>query len=639
MSFSPPPPPPSPPFSAAWYGFEPCCGGNVLYFRFDGTTNPPIEGINIYNGPAANGYDVDNDVYIPLTNQCYRIFRGNAVDPMSPVNGGNYNNLQVVPTDFGSNYTWDSTTNYETPCGDEEITCPRCEEQCYSLYSCESGILAITTNTDLSEYLGGFAYIQADADAGYRCYFVTLAIDCSNAITVTVDPIARCTCEAACFEIIGTAKLDYVDPNGNPVSEFVNGYWKGCSLVYPITNPSEGPELIIRGWDKCTEEGCPSYCFRLRDCNGILEDISSTNQYLSQYATTGQIVQIEGYDACWEVDLLGDAGECKCSIDVVVLQVYDNCKDCNVSPNYKLVNCDDPNTIIYTSLQQFNGYVGQVIKNCEQCWIVYEVNGPIPSNSPVDIQDFYVDCESCKARYYSLTDCIGREETIITTTDLSNYVGSIIILDWCPTTCWQVEETSPSLVAGNIGSIANRFNNCYECAISLPCTCSRIKNYSTETHVYLYQHCDGGGAGSVTLQAGERSDRICLVKWFTSYPTDNVEYFGDCTGSNNVYTCPPQIYPKRIIKPGYTTPVCSTEKYEKITCKSSEILYKQVMNLRYGISNCCPDEDDKWLIKKQLIDLVALKDPDYTCALTSCGCGEPTCGCGCNTSLKTCNSN
>jgi len=73
MSFPPPPPPPPPPFSASWYGFEPCCGGNILYFRFDGTTNPPTEGINIYNGPAALGYDPITDSYLPLANQCYRI--------------------------------------------------------------------------------------------------------------------------------------------------------------------------------------------------------------------------------------------------------------------------------------------------------------------------------------------------------------------------------------------------------------------------------------------------------------------------------------------------------------------------------------------------------------------------------------
>jgi hypothetical protein len=141
-----------------------------------------------------------------------------------------------------------------------------------------------------------------------------------------------------------------------------------------------------------------------------------------------------------------------------------------------------------------------------------------------------------------------------------------------------------------------------------------------------------------------------MAHWLSSYPTDYVEYFGDCTLINDVHTCPPQIYPKRSVQPGYVTPICSTEKYEKITCKSSEILYKSVLELRYGISNCCPEENDKWLIKKQLIDLQALRDPLYACEVPACGCGQSTCGCtqsscgcgqtacGCNT-LKTCNSN
>jgi hypothetical protein len=95
--------------------------------------------------------------------------------------------------------------------------------------------------------------------------------------------------------------------------------------------------------------------------------------------------------------------------------------------------------------------------------------------------------------------------------------------------------------------------------------------------------------------------------------------------------------PKRKIKPGYSVPTCDIDTYEKITCKSSEILYKQVLQLRYGISNCCPEEDAKWLIKKELIDLVSLIDPDYICKpVTSC-CNQPINDCGCNT-LKTCNS-
>lgn len=81
MSYPPPPPPPPPPFSVTWFGFEPCCGGNIVYFRFDGTTEAPNEGINIYGGPAAIGYEPITGTYVPLTNQCYRIFRGTSLDP------------------------------------------------------------------------------------------------------------------------------------------------------------------------------------------------------------------------------------------------------------------------------------------------------------------------------------------------------------------------------------------------------------------------------------------------------------------------------------------------------------------------------------------------------------------------------
>ena len=223
MSFPPPPPPPPPPFSAAWYGFEPCCGGNILYFRFDGTTNAPIEGINIYDGPAAIGYDPTTDSYVPLTNQCYRIFRGNAVDPMSPIDGGNYNNLEVVPTNFGSNYTWDSTTTYETPCGDEVITCPTCQPITYDLWPCDETLLPVTTDTDLSAYVNTFATIQVDADGEFNCYYVSVSTDSTNLVTVIVDGDEPCSCNCTCYEIIGSAKLRYVDCDGNPQTTTVNG--------------------------------------------------------------------------------------------------------------------------------------------------------------------------------------------------------------------------------------------------------------------------------------------------------------------------------------------------------------------------------------------------------------------------------
>jgi hypothetical protein len=131
-----------------------------------------------------------------------------------------------------------------------------------------------------------------------------------------------------------------------------------------------------------------------------------------------------------------------------------------------------------------------------------------------------------------------------------------------------------------------------------------------------------------------------LIAW-SNFAQDNafIEYFGDCTETDGEFACPIVKYPPRIVRPGYNTPTCDTEKWDKITCKSSEILYKMVLKARYGISNCCDAPDDKWLIKKELIDLAALVDPNYVCAVSSCGCTTDTCGCGCSSTPKTCNSN
>ena len=180
--------------------------------------------------------------------------------------------------------------------------------------------------------------------------------------------------------------------------------------------------------------------------------------------------------------------------------------------------------------------------------------------------------------------------------------------------------------------------NQVDCLTSFPCICSRVTNHASVSNTYDYLDCDGS-VQTITIPAGEQSDRICMAHWLSSYPTDYVEYFGDCSIIADVHTCPPTIYPVRHVRPGYNTPSCDAEKWDKITCKSSEILYKSVLKGRYGISNCCDEPTDKWLIKKELIDLAALVDPDYICTGSTCGCPPSSCGCGCGTTLKTCNSN
>lgn len=629
--------------SVGYIGFQPCCGGPTLYFSNNGTTVIPNLGINVYEGPGATGYDPLANAgaggYALLTHQCYKVFRGNA-GPGQPITGAEYGNLLPVPTNTPSNYTWDSTTTYESTCGDEVITCPSCTPQCYTLYSCDGSVPPLNTDTDLSAYVNGFALIQVDADFGFTCFYVLESLFCSNSITVVVDGDTPCTCECTCYEIVEEAKVSYVDCDGNEIDTDTNGYWKDCSLVYPFTNP----QVPVTDNGPCVNGLCADQCFELTDCEGLLDPIYTTAQSLSAYAILGQTVIIQGYNNCWTVT---DTVVCDCAIDVIVLQAYPDCETCNPAPNYTLTNCDDLGTIVYTS-SDLSAYVGQVVErdpDCPGCWIVAEYNSPIPSNTPVTITQAYDDCEACKTTYYVLSDCTDTEADIITSTDLSTYVGDIIILEWCPTTCWSVAVSSTSVGAGILGDISNQFDSCLECLTSFPCVCSRLKNHDIVSHTYEYLDCEGV-VQTITLTAGERSDRICMAHWLTSYATDYVEYFGNCVDG----VCPPPVYIKRSVKPGYNTPTCSAEKYEKISCKASQALYRNVLTLRYGISNCCPEEDEYWLVKKELIDLAALYNPDYPCTPTGCGCGcgsasscGSSCGCGqpndcsCN-QPSTCNS-
>ena len=398
------------------------------------------------------------------------------------------------------------------------------------VWPCDGTNIPVVTDTDLSAYVNEYATIQVDPRGGFDCYYVVnYSVDTnqspSNPIPVVVDGDVLCSCDCTCYEIVGSGKLYYIDCDGIVQAVTVGGYWKGCSAVYPQTT------LDITFGGDCVDGECPAACYELTDCAGLLDPIYTTAQSLGQYAILGQIVQIANYDNCWEVTSVVD---CDCAINVVVLQAFDDCTACDPSPNYILTNCDDLSTIIYTS-DDLSLYVDQVVElspDCPGCWIVDVFPNAIPSDVPVTVSQAYDDCEACKTTYYRLVDCTDTEDDIITSTDLSAYVGSIIILEWCPTTCWTVSVSQTSTGAGILGDISDEFNTCIACLTSFPCVCSRIKNHDIVSHNYDYLDCEGV-VQTITLTSGQRSERICMAHWLTSYPTDYVEYFGDCTREPN----------------------------------------------------------------------------------------------------------
>jgi len=425
------------------------------------------------------------------------------------------------------------------------------------------------------------------------------------------------------------------------------------------------------------------------------------------------------------------AGPCECPVDVTVIQEFEDCPSCVPYVAYKLQNCEKIYEVQYTT-QDLSAYLGLVIRDDCGCWTITEIDYVPPSTTLITVDASFKTCSVCASVVYKLTDCLNPLNIIYSTTDLSEQIGSVIKIkncDLCFSVAILVDYTDLENVENVI--VVEEYESCNDC-IDLPCQCSTITNYSTETKTYAYIDCEYNSF-EIILESGQTSDRICLLQWsvvntppidcdcitlsingessapfyITSYDinenpvytsflmaystyeinfnivtqcwdlyiapsevpiaslcntpecpigvfisvllnpntysstlcnvqppvpsdfvcTDHIQYFGNCQHG----VCPPPVFKNnRTVRPGYNTPICTPAKYDEITCNFADIIYKIVLEKRYGITNCCPDGDDRWLIQKELIDLQALKDPNYNC---------PSCPCSCNSgnTYSTCN--
>lgn len=612
--------------SYIYYIFVPCCGGSPINFQPAVTVLPfalPHQLVYDAGGIYGDQFGLDSGF-------CYTVSQGITDDVAF------YSSLPTLVN------AWMSWTNI----GFDDCTvlfgeCAPCPT-CYLLISCDGTVPSFTTNQDLSLYVGTSVLLSNSDYPTPTCFQVLL--DPGTAPCGPVIPPLYyggvCSCDCLCYSIIATAKnCYYINCDGNLVNtgQLVGTLVDFCSKTYPIIQGNTGSPPNVISYGICGSPEC-NLCYQLQDCEGILDDIYTTKVSLGTYAILGKIVILEGYPGvCWQVI---DTATCTCAVDVIVIDSFDDCPTCLGIPKYRLTNCDNPLIVVYTSTN-LSAYVGQVIirLDCPGCWLVEEIN-LIPSDVVVTVDTSYIDCIECLRTYYLLEDCSGLLPDAITYTDLSAYVGSVIKLEYCPETCWSVSITLDPTNAGEVVIIDQEYLNCNTCLDTLPCICITVRNDDTSTasNTYRYLDCDHI-LQNFTLLFGETSEKFCIVAWQFYHPnTDYIEAFGNCTQTTALdpWTCPAPIYPRRFIRPGYYVPACSIDKFEKITCKAAEAMYKKVLEQRYGISNCCPDNDNKWLIKKELIDLAGLVDPNYVCTPVQSCCNEaPNCGC---TPLKTCNS-
>ena len=332
--------------------------------------------------------------------------------------------------------------------------------------------------------------------------------------------------------------------------------------------------------------------------------------------------------------------QCHCAVNVTVIRNHVSCVSCIESEigfeAYKLTNCENPNEITY-SLQDLSIYVDNIVKDECKCWLVERIYTRPPSSVIITDLIFYSSCESCLATYYQLDNCDpdGLPLQIITASNLSAYVDKIVKIEGCDD-CFTVTLYNNIVEPANSQDVvvSSDFEDCVTCRNVVP-RCSTVFNTNVTDEIYSFINANGDVEQTALVKSGQSSLRYCVQRWVeVKLQAGIFNFYGDCTvfETDRVKTgfCVQYFPNDRKVKPGYNTPICSAEKYDKITCNFADIAYKKALELRYGISDCCPEGNEKWLVKKELIELQALTDPNYTCdPLTTC-CSNPISQCTCN---------
>jgi hypothetical protein len=509
--------------------------------------------------------------------------------------------------------------------------------QVYRYYLCSDPTVSFTSNVDTvnTPFVGfnvtfpqlrpGLCYhvaletsedpIIPDQIIDWNTVFVLSYPDCDICIEAVKDS-EYCVCSNVTNTTESTASWRYIDCEGNLIN-------------IPLEPGETSSKVCVREWlnldgdiqfyGDCINDECPSF-YLLTDCSDNTNTFCSNSTSLDPYADNEIAVTLfgEAYTGkCWTITTIT---ECETPVSVTVNQIFpEGCLDClnQFVINYQLVNCED-GSIIYTSTN-LSEYVEQVVQlelYGDDCWFVRVLDSQIPSDTPVNVSESFATCPECTSSYFLLEDCntLSSTEPIVTITDLSQYVGQVITLSTCPEICWTVSETdySPDYQVVNVES---DFEDCDECILNQPSYCISFFN-PTEIGLSVDYIDSFGNSNKLNVAPQERTEKTCYILWA---PAEGliVTNLGLCVNGE----CVEPVRPKRKVTPGYDTPVCSTEYYEKVVCNFSEWMYKDVLQKRYGISNCCPEDLLKWQIKYEMLMLDILVNPDYECTTTTSCCG------------------
>lgn len=385
---------------------------------------------------------------------------------------------------------------------------------------------------------------------------------------------------------------------------FQSGTNSGYSCPDGYSLDTCNPNIVCSIFESVPYTSC---CFQLTNCSTQQVIVTSTD--LSTYV--GQVVTLQSPAGSWQVTT---ATDCTGSVPVVVTGNSQTCPAC-----YRLVNCVSGAVII--SSTDLAADVGQVVNLAAPnsgCWQVYSYDS-CTGSVPVTVNSTSPTCTECLPCFV-LTNC-KTGATIQTNSPISGYVGQTVQIEGYPEVCWTVTASSgcrqvtPVIITSAYSDCASCLPNCYlliNCVSGDP-TPTKITNTDLSAYVGQVIQIKDCVGQCWTVQKAD----TCVG----AEPIVVTGSFKTCVDCNPPLVCPPpELLHQRKVKPGYNTPNCSPEYTDEVNCNFAEQIWNLVKSRRYGINTCCSDDLQKYIIKKELLDLDAIYDKNLciTCPPITC---------------------
>lgn len=417
--------------------------------------------------------------------------------------------------------------------------------------------------------------------------------------TYTYTPITPCcylltNCDPAGTPYTLTTSTDLSLEVGNVVT--VNGPPGsppiiGCYIV-SVTQctGAEIPVTVTQSFGPASDGGCAACapkCYMLEDCSGIIPAFIVSDD-LSLYV--GQVISL--CPPSGSAAARGAIFQTENFTDQIVLT------DC-CNPNNKVRGT--PPGVLHI------GYLGATViipSLGPNCWVVDSAVSPIGSVATIPsvaLNWFDTSIQTKQACDVGCPSCSG-----VTLVQCGCFI--VTLAGGC-----QGAIPLPGVITNNYITCADCLPKCYKLT-----DCSDPTNViitDTDLSLYLTQVIFIDGCPGICWIVTTSDTCVGAI------PVVLGELFIDCDTCLGIVPVPLELKPRKI-KPGYDTPACDPAYTEKVNCTFSEAVYDAMIIKRYGITMCCNQPIEKWDIKKQLLDLMALYDPEL-CKNTFCICLPP----------------